>query len=310
MARTAASRTKLEGIYIPVITPFNEDETINFESIKEHTKFLAENGVTGIIPSGSTGEITALTKEEQIAINKAYIEAAKENGIKCVASTGAYRTSDAVEMSVAAEKDGADGVMVVTPWYMAPNHKELKAHYKAIHEAITIPLMMYHNPYYSTCLLDDKFIAELYNEGFIDAVKERQADVFRQQNLRRLTDDSFAIFYGYDVCPVETLSCWSDGWVCGTGNLFPKENAEVYKLAKSRNIEAAMKAHEEKIWPYLHLFSEADSNGDVLWLQIIKEGLKMRGVNAGYSRKPVLSDLPEETVVRLKNTLKQYGYIE
>ena len=309
MKRTAPIRTKLEGIYIQVNTPYNEDESINFASIKAHTKFLAENGVTGIIPSGSTGEITALTKEEQIAINKAYIDAAKENGIKCIASTGAYRTVDAVEMSIAAEKDGADGVMVVTPWYMAPNHKELKAHYKAIHEAITIPLMMYHNPYYSTCLLDDKFIAELYNEGFIDAVKERQADVFRQQNLRHLTDENFSIFYGYDVCPVETLSCWSDGWVCGTGNLFPKENSEVYKLAKEKRMVEAMEAHTTKIRPYLHLFSEADSNGDVLWLQIIKEGLKMRGVNAGYSRKPVLSDLPEETVVRLKDTLKQYGYL-
>ncbi len=310
MKRTAPVRTKLEGIYIPVITPFNEDETINFDSIKAHTKFLAENGVTGIIPSGSTGEITALTKEEQIAINKAYINAAKENGIKCVASTGAYRTVDAVDMSIAAEKDGADGVMVVTPWYMAPNHKELEAHYKAIHDAITIPLMMYHNPYYSTCLLDDKFIAKLYNEGYIDAVKERQADVFRQQNLRHLTDENFAIFYGYDVCPVETLSCWSDGWVCGTGNLFPKENSKVYELAKAKKVAEAMEAHTTLIRPYLHLFSEADSNGDVLWLQIIKEGLKLRGVNAGYSRKPVLSDLPEETVIRLKDTLKQYGYID
>ena len=68
-------RTKLEGIYIPVITPFNKDESINFNGIKEVAKFLASNGVTGIIPSGSTGEMIALNKEEQIAVNKAYIEA-------------------------------------------------------------------------------------------------------------------------------------------------------------------------------------------------------------------------------------------
>ena len=119
------AREKLSGIYIPVITPFNKDESINFQGIKELAKFLAENGVTGIIPSGSTGEITALTVEEQIAVNKAYIEAGHENGIKVVASTGAYRTTDCVKMSRAAESDGADGVMAVTPWYMAPNEKEL-----------------------------------------------------------------------------------------------------------------------------------------------------------------------------------------
>ena len=101
-------RTKLEGIYIPVITPFNKDESINFNGIKEVAKFLASNGVTGIIPSGSTGEMIALNKEEQIAVNKAYIEAGHEYGIKVVASTGAYRTKDCVDMSKAAEADGAE----------------------------------------------------------------------------------------------------------------------------------------------------------------------------------------------------------
>ena len=147
------------------------------------------------------------------------------------------------------------------------------------------------------------------NEGCIDAVKERQADVYRQQHLRQLTDDNFGIFYGYDICPVECLTFWGDGWVCGTGNLFPRENVEVYKKAKARDVEGAMKAQEEGVWPYLHLFSKPDSNGEILWLQIIKEGLKLRGVDAGYCRKPVFSDLPEETVIRLKDTLKHFGYL-
>lgn len=303
------AREKLTGIYIPVVTPFNKDESINFQGIKEVTKFLGDNGVTGIIPSGSTGEMIALTKEEQIAVNKAYIEAGHEYGIKVVASTGAYRTRDVVEMSKAAENDGADGIMAVTPWYMGPNEKELFEHYKTVHDAINIPVMLYHNPYYSTVLMSDEFMAKLYNEECIDAVKERQADVFRQQNLRRLTDDNFAIFYGYDVCPVECLSCWTDGWVCGTGNLFPKENVDVYRLASAKQTADAMKAHENEIWPYLHLFSKPDSNGDILWLQIIKEGLKLRGVDAGYCRKPVLSELPEETMARLKETLKYFEYL-
>lgn len=303
------NRTKLEGIYIPVITPFNKDESINFNGIREVAKFLADNGVTGIIPSGSTGEMIALAKDEQMAVNRAYIEAGHEYGIKVVASTGAYRTKDVIEMSKDAEAAGADGIMAVTPWYMAPNYAQLYDHYKAVHDAIEIPVMLYHNPYYSTALLTDEFMAKLYNDGCVDAVKERQADVYRQQHLRQLTDDNFGIFYGYDVCPVECLTCWTDGWVCGTGNLFPKENVDVYNLAKARKTTEAMKAQEEEVWPYLHLFSKPDSNGDILWLQIIKEGLKLRGVDAGYCRKPVSDGLPEETVVRLKDTLKHYGYL-
>ena len=304
------ARQKLSGIYIPVVTPFNKDESINFSGIKEITRFLAENDVTGIIPSGSTGEMIALSPEEQMEVNRAYIAAAHDCGIKAVASTGAYRTADVVKMSKAAENDGADGVMVVTPWYMGPNERELFEHYKTIHDSIEIPVMLYHNPYYSTVLLSDAFMAKLYNSGCIDAVKERQADVYRQQNLRRLTDDNFGIFYGYDVCPVECLTCWTDGWVCGTGNLFPKENSDVYNISKAKRTEEAMRAQAEEIWPYLHLFSEPDSNGDVLWLQIIKTGMRLRGVDAGYCRRPVIDELPEETMERLKATLRHFGYID
>lgn len=303
------SREKLTGIYIPMVTPFHADESIDFAGIKDVTDFLVSNGVTGVIPSGSTGEMIALSKEEQIAVNRATVQAAAGR-IKVLASTGAYRTKDVVEMSIAAEADGADGVMVVTPWYMGPNESELLLHYATIRKAIDIPVMIYHNPYYSTVLMTDEFMAKLYNEGFIDAVKERQADVYRQQNLRYLTDDGFGIFYGYDVTPVESLSCWADGWVCGTGNLFPKENTEVFHLAHERKMEEAMKAHFAKVRPYLPLFTKPTASGlPAPWLQILKEGLKLRGVNAGYCRKPVISELPADVLDNLKAVLKEYGYL-
>ena len=303
------AREKLTGIFIPMVTPFNKDESINFGGIKEVTDFLVENGVSGVIPSGSTGEMVALTPAEQIAINTATVKAAAGR-IKVVCSTRAYRTKDVVEMSIAAEAAGADGIMAVTPWYMAPNENELYKHYETVRKAISIPIMVYHNPYYSTCLMSDEFMAKLYNDGLIDSVKERQADVYRQQDLRYLTNDGFAIFYGYDVCPVESLACWADGWVCGTGNLFPKENTAVYNLAKARKMEEAMKAHFALIRPYLPLFTKPTAEGmPTPWLQIIKEGLKLRGVDAGYCRKPVISELPADVMASLKTVLKEYGYL-
>ncbi len=303
------AKEKLTGIYIPMVTPFNADESINFSAIKEVVDFLVENGVTGVIPSGSTGEMIAMTPEEIMQVNRTAIKAA-DGRVKVVCSTGAYRTADVVRMSKAAEADGADGVMIVTPWYMSPNEHELFKHYEAVRKAIDIPIMLYHNPYYSTCLLTDEFMAKLYNEGLIDAVKERQADVYRQQNLRYLTDEGFAIFYGYDICPVESMSCWADGWVCGTGNLFPKENTEVFHLAKERKMEEAMKAHFEKIRPYLPLFLKPTADGmPTPWLQIIKEGMKLRGVNAGYCRRPASSELPKDVLDNLKAVLRYYGYL-
>ena len=204
------ARQKLTGIYIPVVTPFNEDESINFAAIDEVAKFLAENGVDGIIPSGSTGEMIAMTKEEQMAVNKAYIQAGHKYGIKVVASTGAYRTGDVIEMSKAAEADGADGVMVVTPWYITPNEEEAYDHYKAIRAELSIPLILYHNPYLTGCWLSEKIIAKLYNDGIIDAIKDSAHDIYRHQNMRALCkDDGFSIFYGYDNLPAEALTMLS-----------------------------------------------------------------------------------------------------
>lgn len=303
------SKVKLEGVFIPMVTPFKaSDESVDFSGLKEVTEFLINNGIDGIIPSGSTGEFIAMSLEEQKKVNAAVVEYAAGR-VKVFASTGCYRTKDTIELSKDAEAAGADGVMIVTPWYMAPNEEELYEHFKAIRKAIKIPIMMYHNPYYSTCLMTDKFMARLYNDGIIDAVKERQADVYRQQDLRALTDDGFGIFYGYDITPVESVSMWADGWVCGTGNLFPKENKTVYDLAKARKIDEAQKYHFEKIRPYLPLFTEPTAAGlPCPWLSVIKEGLKLRGINAGVARKPVMP-LPDDVMARLKTVLKEYGHI-
>ncbi|MCB0046374.1 MAG: dihydrodipicolinate synthase family protein [Caldilineaceae bacterium] len=302
------AKKAIGGIFIPMVTPFNTDESINFSGLREVTDFLIQNGVSGLIPAGSTGEIVALSKEEQIAVNDAVCKYA-DGRVKVYCSTGAYRTQDAVEMSQAAEASGADGVMVVTPWYMAPNEAELYEHYKAIRNAIKIPIMIYHNPYYSTCLMSDEFMAKLYNDGLIDSVKERQADVYRQQDLRALTDDGFGIFYGYDIAPVESLTMWADGWVCGTGNLFPAENTKVYELSKARKIEEAQKYHFEKIRPYLSLFTAPTAAGfPAPWLALFKEGLKLRGVDAGVARKPV-QNIPEDVREKLVTTLRLYGYL-
>ena len=120
------AREKLSGIYIPVITPFNKDESINFSAIKELSKFLADNGVTGIIPSGSTGEITALTVEEQIAVNKAYIEAGHEYefiadcktfSLSYVTKTRAYISdkNQKIDYSKFAPRKGKVFTKIITP---------------------------------------------------------------------------------------------------------------------------------------------------------------------------------------------------
>jgi 4-hydroxy-tetrahydrodipicolinate synthase len=300
---------KISGVYVPMVTAFKaQDESFDEAGQRQVTNYLIENGVDGLIPSGSTGEFVAMSAAEQKRVNEVVVEEARGR-VKVYCSTAAYRTCDTIDLSKAAEKAGADGVMIVTPWYVSPNEDELYRHYAAVREAISIPIMLYHNPYFSTTLLTDKFMAKLFNDGVIDAVKERQADVFRQQNLRYLTNENFNVFYGFDFCAYESLSSYADGWVCGTGNLFPAENKKLFTLIKEGKLDEAKEYNLKKIRPYLDLFMTGTDKGyPCPWLSLIKEGMEMMGIHAGVARKPMLP-LPEDVKRRLTKVLKEYGKI-
>lgn len=301
-------KQKLGGVVFPLVTPFSgEDEEINYEGLKQLIDFLIENGADGVIPCGSTGELVSMTLEEQLAVNEFTIRYVNHR-IKVYPCTGAYRTKDAVMLSKAAEAAGADGVMVVTPWYIIPNECDAYYHYKTVREAIDIPLILYHNPYLTGCWLTDSFIARLYNDGIIDAVKDSAHDIYRHQNMRDLTDENFAIFYGYDNCPAEALSFYADGWITGVGTLFPKETVELYRLAKAHDIEGCKKYIREISRKYMHFFNENTSEGlPTPWLAIIKEGLTMRGIDIGVPRKPILP-LHDDVRTALADCMKDFGY--
>lgn len=298
----------LGGVVFPLVTPFTgENQEVNYDVLKQLIDFLIDNGATGVIPCGSTGELVSMTYAEQLAINDFTIKYVK-NRIKVYACTAAYRTPDAVSLSKAAEAAGADGVMVVTPWYITPNEIETRNHYKAIREAVNIPLILYHNPYLTGCWLTDKFIASLYRDGIIDAVKDSAHDIYRHQTMRALTDDKFSIFYGFDNCPGEALSFYADGWITGVGTLFPAETVHLYNLAKSGKIEEAKQYTMETMRSYMRFFNEPTKSGlPTPWLAIIKEGLVMRGIDVGAPRKPILP-LPEDVRADLRNVMIDFGY--
>lgn len=302
------SKQALNGVVFPLVTPFTKDtEEVNYEGLKQLIDFLIENGADGVIPCGSTGELVSMTREEQMAINEFTIKYVNKR-VKVYACTGAYRTCDVVTMSKAAEAAGADGVMAVTPWYITPNEPELYAHYKAVREAISIPLILYHNPYLTGCWVTAEFIAKLYNDGIIDAVKDSAHDIYRHQCMRALTDEGFGIFYGYDNCPPEALSFYADGWITGVGTLFPKETKHLYNLAKAGKVEECKEFTMNTMRKYMHFFNEPTKEGlPTPWLAIIKEGLTMRGIDIGLPRKPI-GPLPESVREDLKNQLMEFGY--
>lgn len=299
---------ELSGVVFPLVTPFKgENEEINWDGLKQLIDFLIRNGAAGVIPCGSTGELVSMTLEEQMAINEFTVKYVAGR-VKVYACTAAYRTSDTVKVSKAAEASGADGIMVVTPWYITPNEPELYAHYKAVREAVKCPILLYHNPYLTGCWVTPEFIAKLYNDGLIDGCKDSGHDIYRHQTMRALAGDGFGIFYGYDNCPAEALSFYADGWITGVGTLFPAETVHLYNLAKAGKIDECQKFTLETMRKYMHFFNEPTKEGlPTPWLAIIKEGLTMRGIDIGVPRKPILP-LPDSVRDDLRETLKDLGH--
>ena len=298
----------LDGVVFPLVTPFKgEREEVNFDGLKQLIDFLIENGASGVIPCGSSGELVSMTLEEQLAINEFTIKYVNKR-VKVYACAGAYRTLDAVMLAKAAEDAGADGVMVVTPWYIHPNDPELYEHYKAVREVISIPLILYNNPYLTGCWTPAELVAKLYNDGIIDAIKDSDHDIYRHQTMRALTDSDFAIFYGYDNCPAEALTHYADGWITGVGTLFPAETVHLYNLAKAGKLEEAKDFSINTIRKYLRFFNDTTKEGlPSPWLAVIKEGLTMRGIDIGVPRKPILP-LTDSVRDDLRNVMKEFGY--
>lgn len=301
------TKPSLGGVIFPLVTPFDENENVNYEGLKRLIDFLIANGADGVIPCGSTGELVSMTLEEQQAMIEFTIRYTAGR-VKVFACTAAYRTADTVRLSRAAETAGADGIMVVTPWYITPNEPELYAHYKAVREAVSCPILLYHNPYLTGCQVRAEFIARLYNDGLIDGCKDSDHDIYRHQTMRALTDAGFSIFYGYDNCPAEALSFYADGWITGVGTLFPAETVKLYRLAKAGDVAACKEFTLHTMRKYMHFFNEPTPEGlPTPWLAIIKEGLNMRGVPVGLPRKPI-GPLPQSVREALRATMQDMGY--
>ena len=298
---------KIHGVFVPMITPFKkEDESIDEKALRSHTNFLINNGVNGLIPCGSTGEFISMDLDERKKVVEIVVDEAKGRAL-VYASTGHYSTKLTIELSKHAEKAGADGIMVITPYYLPRNEIELYQHYKELRKAVSIPIMLYHNPHFSAVKLTDGFMAKCYNDGLINSVKEGEGDVHRLSDLRYLTNDDFAIFYGFDACVVESLAMVADGWVAGTGNLIPAEASKVYKLVKEGKLEDARKLWF-KIKPFIDLCTTPTDEGlPAPWLAILKEGLALRGEQGGVPRKPAMA-LQASVKDKLAKVLKDLGH--
>lgn len=289
---------KLRGTYPVIPTPFNQDYSLNLSGLKENLDWLISEGVHGVIAVGSTGEFLCLTEEERKKVVETTIE--HVNGrIPVIIGTAAEWTKEAVYWTQHAESAGADGVMIVAPYYSRPHEEELYAHYKEIAEATNIPIMVYNNPDTTGINMSPQFLARLAEIDRIDYLKDTTFDARRIRDILRFSQGKLTVFAG--IMAYESFVMGAEGWVSVPANIAPRYCAQMFDLCAEGKYEEAKKIYE-KLTPLLYLLEFGD------YVQVPKYAWDLMGLAGGPPRLPRLP-LRDEKKEQLKQILQDLELI-
>ena len=291
---------RFEGIYTPVVTPHNDDFTINRDRYAETIEHLIKSGVHGLIVAGTTGEYYVQSMEERIEMMKFAKDVVKKR-LPLIIGTGAIRTEDSIIYAENAKAIGADGLLVATPPYACPTSREIALHGLAIDRVANLPIMLYNYPGRMSSNMDEETLDRLGRSPNFCAIKESSGDINRVHMLAR-DYPHIQLSCGMDDQALEFFAWGARSWVCAGSNFAPEAHIALYRACalekdfdKGRAIMTAM----------LPLMSVLEQGGK--FVQCIKHGMTMRGIPAGSPRKP-LQPLNKddkralEQVIRVMNT--------
>lgn len=293
---------KFEGTFVVTVTPFTSDEELDLEALRANVDYYIENGVHGVVVGGSTGEFASLSLQEHKKIIEAVVD--RVNGrVPVIAGTGACATRRVIELTKYAKDIGADGAMIIPPFYTKPNENEVFEHFKNIAEAVDLPIMLYNNPWTSKVDMQPTLIAKLAEIDNIQYVKESSGDATRVWKIINLTRGKMTVFCGADNLALELFLMGAKGWICVAANIFPKHTSRLYELAKENNIERARALYSELL-PLLNFLEETGK-----FTQLSKAGHEILGRKAGPPRKPLFpADVEEKQ--KLKGFIEKIQSIE
>lgn len=280
------------GLFPPLITPFDEQLRVNEKALRDHVDFVIESGVDGMCAGSSTGEFMNLTREEWEAVLD--ITKSQANGRVPIIAGGADMSTPAtVERCRYAEKMGFDGVLVISPWYQVHTQRELYTHFKAIRDAISIPIMIYNNPPVTGVQLSVDLLVRLTNDGIIQYLKDADSDPYNISRLRMRLGDKLQLFYGHDNNAIGAFAFGATGWVSGSANFDPKRWSEFLHACIDDNDFVKGREIWYEMLPFVELVTVGENGERADWIAVIKRGLELRGHKVGTVRPPMLPLTPE-----------------
>lgn len=230
-----------KGSIVAIVTPFKKgkfDEKAFGDLIEWHIK----QGTHGIVPCGTTGEASTLGFEEHYRVIEVAVKAANRR-IPVIAGTGANSTDEAIEITKKAKKLGADGALLVTPYYNKPTQEGLYRHYKAVADAVKMPIVLYNVPGRTAVNMLPSTVARLTECKNIVGIKEATGDMKQASELIRLCGDRLTVLSGDDFTTLPLLALGGQGVISVTANIAPKDSAEMYNAWANGNIAKARELH-------------------------------------------------------------------
>ena len=289
------------GAGVALVTPFHEDGSVNYEKLAELVEEQIAGGTDAIIACGTTGEAATMSEEEHMDVIRFIIKAVNHR-IPVIAGTGSNCTATAIDLSKQAEEAGAEGVLLVTPYYNKATQGGLIQHYEAVAGAISLPCILYNVPSRTGVTIQPETMAYLYQHvENIVGVKDATGNISMITKLMSLVDENFLLFSGDDDQIVPLLSVGGSGVISVLSNVAPHETHEICRKWFDGDIKGAREA-QFKAYPLIKaLFAEVNPIP-------VKAALNLMGKNVGSLRLP-MTEATDSTKALLKDEMTKYGIL-
>lgn len=288
-----------EGSIVALVTPFCNGQ-VDEEKLRQLVDFQIENGTDAIVPCGTTGESSTLGYEEHIEVIRIVIEQAAKR-VPIIAGTGSNSTTEAIELTQQAKDAGADGVLLVTPYYNKPSQEGLFRHYMAIADAVDIPQVLYNVPGRTSVNMLPETVARLSSHKNIVAIKEATGSLQQASEVISLCGDNIGVLSGDDFITFPMMACGGKGIISVVANIMPREVAAMVDAFKAGDMEEARRLHLKMLKISNAMFIETNPVP-------VKTALGMMGKCSGEVRLPLV-EMSTANTDKLGAIMKEYGLI-
>lgn len=271
---------QFNGIYTPIVTPYRDDGTVHWDALADVVDFLLAAGVHGVISGGSTGENYTQTVAERVALAQ-FVQARINRRCSFVVGTGAMLTDESLALATAAREMKADAILLASPPYAVPTDRENALNALAIDKAANLPIMLYNYPHRTGTFMGPEFLDRVGRSRNFCGIKESSGDI-NQLHLLARDYPHIQLGCGMDDQALEFFAWGAPFWVCGGSNFLPDEHIALYDACVGRGDFATGRRIMSAMLPLMRVLEQGGK-----FIQTIKYGVTLNGIEAGAMRRPL-----------------------